>query len=197
MSNFFRSYFLLILSTLCLSQTIFSASSPVFHRSFLQPMYHGQRLNYCMLDGKCGLPVASRYCQIMGYQRADHQIIANNVGLSNYLGLRPVRCVGWQCNGFKTIRCRGLITHKPPKTYHYRLRRYVFPRFNNYRVDWCYDGKNGCGRKAAYSFCRRLGYMSVKSYKIEKNITATQAIGNQKLCFGKECKAFGEINCYR
>jgi len=178
--------------------TVFAANNKqVFHRSFWQPNYHGQRLAYCTLDGqKCGLAVANRYCNMMGYARSDRQIIANNVGLTNYLDVNA-RCTGWRCNGFKTIRCRDKISSKPPRAYHYRLRRFVFPRFDNYRVDWCYDGKTGCGRKPAYSFCRRMGYKTVKRYSIQKHISATKAIGNQKLCFGPTCNAFEKIDCFR
>lgn len=172
-------------------------ASDAYHRSFWQPWYHGQRLAYCSVDGKeCGMAVANRYCKMMGYARADKQIIANNIGLTNYID-SPAHCRGWRCNGFKLIDCRANISHKPPKAWHYRLRRFVFPRYNNYRVDWCYDGKTQCGRKAAFSFCRRLGYMSVRHYRIQEHVAATQAIGNQKLCFGSSCNAFREIDCFR
>lgn len=187
---------IIILILTAWSFTHASTPSQVFHRSFWHPQYHGERLNYCTLDGQCGLKVATSYCQMMGYEKADQALIANNVGLTNYLHVKA-RCVGWRCNGFKTIRCMNVITHKPPKPYHYRLRRFVYPRFNNYRIDWCYDGKKGCGQRAAFSFCRRLGYMSVKRYTIEKNVPATQAIGNQKLCFGSQCNAFTKIDCFR
>lgn len=168
-----------------------------FHRNFWQPSYHGERLNYCLLDGKaCGLAVATRYCQIMGYAKADQQIIANNVGLTNYLDFSG-KCTGWRCNGFKTIRCSAKISHVPPREYHYRLRRFAYPRYNHYRVAWCYDGVRHCGKRVANSFCRRMGYMSARRFNIEKQVAATQAIGNQKLCFSKECNAFSEISCYR
>jgi hypothetical protein len=169
----------------------------IFHRSYWQPYYHGQRLNYCTLDGnECGLAVATQYCKMMGYLHADHQIIANNVGLTNYI-LTPAHCSGWRCNGFKTIRCVGKMSHIPPKSYYYRLRRFVFPRYNHYRIDWCYDGTHYCGKRSALSFCRRMGYMQARSFTIQKHVAATQAIGNQKLCFGQHCDAFSEITCYR
>lgn len=188
---------ILLLAVLMWGSVLGAQRSEIFHRSFWQPYYHGQRLHYCTLDGKeCGMPVATKYCQMMGYARADQQVIANNVGRSNYIATLA-KCTGWRCNGFKTIRCTSTITHKPPKSYHYQLRRFVFPRYNHYRVDWCYDGQHQCGRRVAYSFCRRMGYMQARNFTVQKNVAATQAIGNQKICFGKQCNAFGEINCYR
>lgn len=177
--------------------------SSAAYRNFWQPYYHGERLNYCSFDGKiCGLKLAHFYCQKMGYERADQEIIAHNVGLTRFLNLpnqcpQNKLCRGWQCNGFKTIRCTGSIRHTPPKYYHYSKRHFVLPRYNFYRVAYCYDGEKGCGLRAAYSFCRRLGYMRAIGYKKAEQVAATQAIGNQKLCFGSLCTAFEEINCAR
>ena len=168
-----------------------------FYRDYWHPIYHGQRLHYCKLDGKtCGLAVASIYCRIMGYDDADEEIIAHNVGETNLLEAFTY-CKGWECNGFKMIRCVSQLPHKPPRGYYYRLRRYVYPRFNHYRVDWCYDGMSGCGHKAAFSFCRRMGYSEVRQYRMQTQIGATKAIGNQKLCFGNACRGFTHIDCFR
>ncbi|WED41807.1 hypothetical protein [Legionella cardiaca] len=186
-----------LLIGLLFSNMSMAARSDDYYRNFWMPKYHGERLNYCMFDGReCGLAVATRYCRLMGYERADQQIIDNNVGLTHFLFCKA-KCKGWRCNGFKTIRCVSNMAHKPPRAYHYRLRRFVYPRFNNYRVDWCYDGRQGCGRRAAFSFCRRLGYIDVRRFAIQKHIAATEAIGNQKLCFGMLCNAFSYIDCYR
>jgi hypothetical protein len=177
------------------AQAVKSQSS--FYRHYWHPFYHGQRLNYCQLDGKtCGLAVASAYCRMMGYDRADQAMIANNVGETRLLD-HGAYCKGWECDGFKTIRCVGKIPDQPVRAYDYRLRRYVEPRFNHYRVDWCYDGQKGCGHQAAFSFCRRMGYTSVRNYRMETQLGATQTLGSQKLCFGNRCKGFGNIDCYR
>lgn len=167
------------------------------HRSFWQPYYQGQRLAYCTLDHQhCGLEVATRYCRIMGYEKASKQSIANNVGVTHFFESGS-KCVGWRCDGFKTIQCSMRIPHTPPKPYHYRLRRFFYPHYNFYRVDWCYDGCHHCGRRAAYSFCRRMGYLETRGFRKEAGVAATQALGNQKLCFGNTCNAFAEITCYR
>lgn len=167
-----------------------------FYRNIWLPNYHGERLNYCTLDGKCGIAVAHRYCRLLGYAYADQQIIDPNIGLTNYLFCNA-RCKGWQCNGFKKIRCVAKISHTPPKMYHYRFRRFVYPRYQSYRIDWCYDGFRGCGGRAAFSFCRRMGYLTARRFIMEKAVPATKAIGNKKLCFGILCRGFEYIDCYR
>lgn len=178
------------------STQLMAAPENVEYRNYWQPTYHGERLAYCNVQGQCGMDVANCYCQLMGYQRADQQVIADNVGLTHFIS-SPMRCRGWRCNGFKTIRCMSVVNHIPPKAAYYSLRSYTAPRYNHYRVDWCYDGKKDCGRRAAHSFCRRLGYVGQKGFVIEEAVAATQAIGNQKLCFGPSCKGYKEITCYR
>ncbi len=188
---------LIFLLIILLTTSVFAIDKDNFYRSFWLPNYNGQRLNYCTIDGKfCGLEVANRYCRMLGYLKADQQVIDHNVGLTQFLSL-SARCRGWQCNGFKTIRCVTNLKHNPPHPYHYRSKHFAYPRFNNYRVDWCYDGQKGCGQPAAYSFCRRMGYLTNHKFAIQKQISATKALANQKLCFGKECNAFEFINCYR
>lgn len=202
MSFFCRSMtifaFRVLVLTIAMSNVFASGSREAYHRNFWHPMFHGERLAYCSFTTKeCGASVANHYCEMMGYMRSDQQIIAHNVGLSNYIDF-PLHCKGWRCNGFKTIRCVSDMVHQPAKAYYYRYRRFVFPRFNHYRVDWCYDGnKKQCGRKVAASFCKRMGYLETKGFAIEQHVAATKAIGNQKLCFGPCCNAFKQITCYR
>lgn len=168
-----------------------------FYRNFWNPTYHIQRLNYCSLDGQeCGLAVANKYCKILGYEKADEAIIDYNVGLTNFISSKA-QCRGWNCNGFTLITCVGKFSQKPAKNYVYRSQRFVFPRFDHYRIDWCYENGRGCGQRAAYSFCRRMGYMNAQYYKKQEHVSATKALGNHKLCFGDMCDGFESITCYR
>lgn len=166
-------------------------------RSFWHPTFLGQRLSYCSMNGlECGKEVANRYCQILGYDHASKNIIAYNIGLANYIDTRA-QCKGWQCNGFMTIDCVLNLSHKPPKGYHYQEKKFAYPRYNDYRISWCYDKETGCGRRAANSFCSRMGFAQAKKFIKESNVNATQAIGNHELCFGERCEAFKQIVCSR
>lgn len=168
-----------------------------FFRNFWSPEYHAQRLAYCTFDGKeCGLPVATRFCRMLGYQKADKAIIAHNVGLTHYIATKG-ECKGWRCNGFKLIRCVGNASKSSPELYAYRYRRFVFPRMANYRIAWCYKNEKQCGKQTANSFCRRMGYLKATEYEKQENVPATKALGNHKLCFGKNCSGFKRIICYR
>lgn len=171
--------------------------SQYYHRDFWATAYHGGRLSYCMFDGvTCGMKVANQYCHLMGYEKASRAVIEYNVGLTNYLASNS-SCRGWGCHGFNLIECSNKIIHKPEAPYYYRLKKFAFPRFEHYRVDWCLEKNKHCGRSTAYSFCRRLGYMKEKSYKKETGLPATKTLGTHELCFGSKCSGFKEIICYR
>ncbi len=188
----------IVLIVLCwLSTTIYAADQQTYYRNFWNPTYHGRLLNYCIPAQKeCGMPVANRYCELMGYDHASKIIVANNVGLTNYFGTCN-GCKGWNCKGFSEIVCVAKTLHKPARDYYFRLKKFVVPRFNHERVDWCYQDSQGCGKRAASSFCRRMGFLRAQSFKKESHVTATRSLGNQKLCFGEHCQAFSSITCYR
>lgn len=186
-----------ILMLLTAAQSSAAGKTDEYYRNFWHPLYNAERLNYCAADEKeCGIKVATRYCQMMGYDYADQHIIAYNVGLTHYID-SDASCKGWQCNGFMTIRCVGKTSHTPPQPYYYRSQRFVYPRFNNYRVDWCYEKHGKCGRVVADSFCRRMGYMRAQEYAKQEHVAATKALNDQELCFGQECSGFSSITCYR
>lgn len=167
------------------------------YRSFWHPTFLGQALDYCTVDGKeCGTPVAKRYCQMLGYDDSSQSIIAYNVGLTHFIATRA-QCTGWRCNGFMTIACTKVISHKPPKSYHYREKQFAYPRYSNVRVDWCYNHYEQCGKRAADSFCSRMGFMQAMRFLKEAKVAATKTIGSQELCFGNECEAFKLIVCSR
>ena len=171
-------------------------NSAVYRHDFWLPQYHHQRLSYCLAGNHiCGKPVADRYCQDLGYVRAHRATIAHNVGLTSYLDKKAC-CKGWHCAGFKLIRCEASAEHHPTRNYYYRYKKFVVPRFRHHRIDWCYQNDHQCGKPAAQAFCRHMGYAKATEYMPETQLAATQALGNQKLCFGF-CKGFASIVCYR
>jgi hypothetical protein len=171
-------------------------AKPTMYRDFWYPLFHAQHLDYCLEpdSSECGVPVATQYCRLMGYQHAKTQQIEPNVGLTHYL-LGSKQCTGWRCNGFKLITCEGEL----PKASNEQLLRkktFVFPRINNYRVAWCYRGEKACGSRAALAFCRLMGFSETTRFKPQQ-LVSTQALGDKALCFGQSCKGFEKITCKR
>lgn len=198
-TNMFKFRYNLLLLILCFVTPVLHADeqNSTYTRDFWSPRFHTERLSYCSFGGKtCGKAVATQYCHQMGFESLTHEEIEHNVGLTHYLDNNS-GCRGWKCDGFKLIQCANKIIHKPIQPYYYRLKKFVFPRFDHHRVDWCMEKNKHCGKPAAYSFCRRLGYEQVKSFKKDKGVAATRTLGSQDLCFGLECHGFSEITCYR
>lgn len=190
-----RNFVLLISSLLLMTSAYAMPDATQYAHDFWLPRYHKQRLAYCLLDQQtCGQAVADRYCQKLGYLAAQRVTIDHNVGLTSILDNDKL-CRGWACDGFKLIRCYGKALHQPKRSYYYRYKKFVLPRMWHYRIDWCYDQKH-CGQRAAYSFCRYMGYKSTTGYTSEAHLAATRALGNQKLCFG-DCNGFASITCHR
>lgn len=146
--------------------------------------------------GVCGFEVANQYCKLMGYEKSDRSIVDYNVSQTKPL-LTGQICKGMRCNGFLLIRCQSTLTHQPAKPYYYRERAFDFPRVGADRIDWCYADEKGCGQRAAYSFCRRMGYRRASEFEKQEHVTITRSLGNQKRCFGKACSGFSKIVCYR
>ncbi len=196
--RFFQSSITLFsLFLLGLASVWAKSSEDYYYRDFWKPKYHAEYLSYCSCDGsKCGKTVANQYCQQMGYQKASRAIKYPNVGIANYINEKG-QCKGWECNGFQVIRCQGKLDTTPPKPYHYRYKQFNYPRMSNYRVAWCYRTGTDCGREAAQSFCRRLGYLKASSFTMDKSVKATKSLGDHALCFGDDCAGFDKIVCFR
>lgn len=193
----FRYFIAIIVCSLTFSELCIANTSAVYYRSFWSPLYQGHRLDYCSLNHReCGLPIAHRYCQMLGYEKAVRAIIDYNVGLTHFLATRH-QCKGWTCNGFMLIRCAAKMRHKPVREYYYRAKKFILPRYQHYRVAWCYQKGKGCGQKAAFSFCRRMGYTKTIEFHQQKKVLATREIGDKRLCFGDTCRGFSSITCYR
>ena len=187
---------LLFMMILCIAHVTAHARGQFF-RSFWYPMYHGERLAYCTRDEKkCGQDIARAYCQEIGYAEAKDQRIEHNVG-KTYFWEQGGECLGWKCDGFLLISCAGKFKSHPPKEYTYRIKVFMYPRFENHRVDWCLNQGKSCGHPAAYSYCRRMGYSKDKQYTQDEHVPATKTLGDRSLCYGKKCRGFEKIECQR
>ncbi len=191
-------YLVVLLPLLCLSYGTYATSTQnKTYRDFWYPLYHGMRLSYCSEDhNECGLALASKYCQSMGYEKAFQARVEHHVGLTRYPASTN-QCQGWRCDGFMFISCEATMKKQEPSIASYRFNDFVLPRFKNYRVDWCYQHDKDCGARAANAFCRHQGYQRATVYEKQANLPATQTLGDQELCFGNTCHGFSHITCFR
>lgn len=193
-----RRLILTLIILLCGANTVFAkVSQENYHRSFWYPGYHGERLAYCnKSETKCGRPIADAYCKTLNYAEVEDYRVEHHVGRVHYFD-NEGECTGWKCDGFLFINCRGQFEKTPHLAYQYRKREFVYPRFEHHRVDWCYKEKKLCGKRAAYSFCRRMGYSDASVFEKDHKIAATKTLGDHVLCYGKHCIGFKRITCRR
>ena len=145
-----------------------------YYRSFWTPVFKGTRLDYCNSENHvCGLPIADRFCKIMGYESAAQAKIDYNVGFTRHLDNAAI-CNGWNCYGWRLIRCKSSFKNMNKKI---RKRVFYYPRMYWARVDYCYMKGHDCGKRAAYAFCRSMSYERVKSFKKQSNVLSTCTLG--------------------
>lgn len=165
-----------------------------YYRSFWTPVLQGQRLDYCTSGARvCGLPLADRFCKIMGYESAAQAKIDYNVGFTRHLDNASI-CKGWSCHGWRMIQCKSQFK---PQGNNILKQVFYYPRMHWARVDYCYMQGHGCGKRAAYAFCRSMSYEHVSSFKKQAHVLSTCTLGEQQRCFGSRCNGFAHITCTR
>lgn len=193
-----RRLSLSLIMLLCFTSMIFAKDSKEdYHRSVWYPTYHGDRLAYCNKDEtQCGKTIADNYCKALEYAQANEFRIEHHVGRVHYFN-NEGECTGWKCDGFLFINCQGKFNETPHLTHQYRMREFAYPRFDHHRIAWCYKENKSCGKRAAYSFCRRMGYSDTSAFVEDKEVAATKTLGDHVLCYGKDCNGFKRITCRR
>ena len=75
---------------------------------------------------------------------------------------------------------------------------FVKPKIDGYRLDWCREWAQNCGKGAADAFCKLYGYKEANSWEIDADIglaTATKIITSGKICNQDFCDGFKFIKC--
>lgn len=169
----------------------FVATASAENKTFVNPMYGSNRLDWCRdwaVD--CGKVAADAYCQSKGYQNATAFSEAVDIGASN-----PTRLIGTGavcdqafCDGFKAITC---YKPSPTQAFHY-------PKYKGNRLDWCRGWSVGCGQAAADAFCKVMGYTNAVDFVEDNDIGATsptRLIGTGAVCDQNFCDGFETITC--
>jgi len=163
---------------------------------YRKPRWKDERLDWCFVWGKdCGQPAADHFCRRRRFSGAKDFRAEANVG-----AYEPTRVAGtdqvcnqpW-CTGFEYITCFGPL---PPDQ--------VFgnPTLDNrdgktYRLDWCLNWQNDCGKPAADAYCRANGFPESIYYQADPGVGTqpTMLIGTGQICNASFCTAFQIITC--
>ena len=165
-----------------------------------RPRINGYRLDWCREWAQnCGKPAADAFCRARGFRRSDGFSKDNDVG-----GYDPTQiitsgqiCADSGCDSFGHIQCVG---RRGGGGGNQGARAFDRPRINGYRLDWCREWGQNCGRPAARAFCRAKGFRRVMSFDKANNIgdrTPTQIITSGQICGDRGCDGFRRIVCGR
>ena len=76
-----------------------------------------------------------------------------------------------------------------------QTKKFVNPKYNGLRLDWCYSWGAQCGAYAAKFFCKTKGYPLLKAWGKAENIGKTRVISTNQVCNDPGCDGFTSITC--
>jgi hypothetical protein len=212
MRNYVRAVF--ALSALCLSSGLVEAET----KAFDNPMIGTNRLDWCMDWGKgCGADAATAWCKSNAYDHSVNVQQAPDIGASAPTKLIATGevCDQSYCDGFASITCvtaelpvvAAPTTPEPPaadaaapaptpQVTETASEMFKNPAQDGVRLNWCFDGDGGCGKKTAEAWCVQQGFSTAKDFKYVSGIKPTIQIGTGKTN-KKAGKAFSRVTCVR
>jgi hypothetical protein len=212
MRNYVRG--IVALSALCFSFGLAEAEN----KTFENPMIGTNRLDWCADWGKgCGADAATAWCKTNAY---DHSVAvqqAPDIGASAPTKLIATGevCDQSYCDGFTSITCATAelpVAAAPttpeapaadaaaptpaPQIAETASEMFKNPMHEGVRLNWCFDGDGGCGKKAAEAWCAQQGFSGAKDFKYVSAIKPTIQIGTGKTN-KKASKAFSRVTCVK
>jgi hypothetical protein len=188
------------------------------NKTFENPMIGTNRLDWCVDWGKgCGQEAATAWCKTNAYDHSVNVQQAPDIGATAPTKLIATGevCDQSYCDGFASITCATaeLPTAPAPTTPESPAadvgipaaapvvaatasEMFKNPTHEEVRLNWCFDGDGGCGKKAAEAWCAQQGFTTAKDFKYVSGIKPTIQIGSGKTN-KKASKAFSRITCVK
>ena len=212
MRNYVRG--IVALSGLCFSFGLAEAEN----KTFENPMIGTNRLDWCADWGKgCGAEAATAWCKSNAYDHSVNVQQAPDIGSSAPTKLIATGevCDQSYCDGFTSITCATAdlpVAAAPatpeapaadaaapvpaPQVAETASEMFKNPAQDGVRLNWCFDGEAGCGKKAAEAWCAQQGFSGAKDFKYVSAIKPTIQIRTGKTN-KKAGKAFSRITCLK
>ncbi len=205
---------LFMVLALCLSSGLVGAET----KTFDNPMIGTNRLDWCVDWGKgCGADAATAWCKTNQYDHSIDVIQAPDIGASSPTKLIATGevCDQSYCDGFTSITCitaelppvapapmpeipaaEPAVPATAPAVAASASETIKNPLVAEVRLNWCFDGNSGCGKKAAEAWCAQRGFGTAKDFKYVSGIKPTIQIGSGKTN-NKAGKAFSRVTCVK
>ena len=186
-------------------------------KSFENPQFGGNRLDWCVNWGTgCGEAAATTWCKSIGYDVAIESKPAVDIGASTPTKLIATGevCDQSYCDGFTSITCAtaALPAVPPPAPVpttpvstpqsepqpapESATETFKNPMHEGVRLNWCFSGESGCGKKAAEAWCAQQGFSTAKDFKYVSGVKPTIQIGTGKTT-KNAAKGFSRVTCVK
>jgi hypothetical protein len=202
------------LSALCLSSGLVEAET----KTFDNPMIGTNRLDWCVNWGTgCGADAATAWCKSNAYDHSVDVKQAPDIGASAPTKLIATGevCDQSYCDGFTSITCVTAelpaaaapttpeapaadagVPAAAPVVAETASEMFKNPMHEGVRLNWCFSGQSGCGKKAAEAWCAQQGFSTAKDFKYVGGVKPTIQIGNGETA-KKGAKGFSRVTCVR
>jgi hypothetical protein len=188
------------------------------NKTFENPMIGTNRLDWCADWGKgCGAEAATVWCKTNSYDHSVNVQQAPDIGASAPTKLIATGevCDQSYCDGFSSITCapadlpvvatpttpeapaaEAAVPAPAPQVAETASEMFKNPMHEGSRLNWCFDGDSGCGKKAAEAWCTKQGFSTAKDFKYVSAIKPTIQIGSGRTN-KKAGKAFSRVTCVK
>lgn len=190
-------------------------------KTFTDPKIGPNRLDWCVNWGTgCGEPAATAWCKANEYDRSVDSQQAVDIGAATPTKLIATGevCDQAYCDGFASITCATAelpatpppappppATPDPeeadapaplPQVAETAEETFKNPMHEGVRLNWCFSGESGCGKKAAEAWCSQQGFSKAKDFKYVSGVKPTIEMGTGKTV-KKGAKGFSRVTCVK
>ena len=199
------------MSAFCFSSLVAEAET----KTFDSPKIGDFRLDWCVNWGTgCGEPAATAWCKSNDYDHSVDSKPAVDIGAATPTKLIATGevCDQAYCDGFASITCATAdlpATPPPapeepaadaptplPQVAETASEMFKNPMHEGVRLNWCFSGTSGCGKKAAEAWCVQQGFSTAKDFKYVSGVKPTIEIGTGKTT-NKAGKGFSRVTCLK
>lgn len=202
---------------LCLSSGFAEAET----KTFDSPKLGDNRLDWCEKWGAgCGEEAATAWCKTVGFDKAVGGKQAPDIGASTPTKLIATGevCDQSYCDGFLFITCATVeappalqpapepkavteaqtpVEPSPlPGALKTTDETFTPPKYKGVRLNWCFSGKTGCGKKAAEAWCAEQGFSGAKNFKYVSGVAPTIQFGSGKT-MDTAANGFSRVTCVK
>ena len=197
---------------LCFSSGLAVAETKTFNDPKIGP----NRLDWCVNWGTgCGEAAATAWCKSHEYDHSVDAKQAVDIGAATPTKLIATGevCDQAYCDGFTSITCATaeLPISPPPATpdpaeadastplpqvAEAAEETFKNPMHESVRLNWCFNGNSGCGKKAAEAWCAQQGFSKAMNFKYVRGVKPTIEISTGKTT-KKAGKGFSRITCLK